>query len=350
LGRVAGADFRAGACRAASFADSELVAAMVISRTENEPLLIAVVGPTASGKTALSIALAEAVAAIAGGGGEIVSCDSVAVYRELELGTAKPSAAERARVPHHLIDIAAPTDTYTAGDYSLHARAAIAAIHARGHLPIVAGGTGLYLRALLEGLFAGPQRDEALRDELRATAEAEGPAGLHARLAELDPIAAGKIHVNDTPKIIRALEVCLTTEKPISEIWQGGRDALTGYRKLRIGLEPPREMLKQRINHRAAAMFDAGLIEETRGLLARYGDNCRALTSLGSAQAVAVLRGEMTETGAITAAQSGHRQYAKRQRTWFRREPEVHWLQGFGDEAETIASAIELVKAQAKRD
>jgi tRNA dimethylallyltransferase len=310
-----------------------------------EPLLIAVVGPTASGKTALAMALAESSKDHNGQPlGEIISCDSVAVYRELEIGTAKPSAEQRARVRHHMIDIAAPTDAYTAGDYSRDARAAIAGVSAREHMPIIAGGTGLYLRALLEGLFAGPQRNDALREELRAVAETDGPAALHTRLAELDPIAAEKIHANDTPKIIRAIEVCLTTEKPISEVWQQGRDALTGYRILRIGLEPPREALKQRINSRAAAMFDEGLIEETRGLMGKYGDARRSLTSLGYAQAVAVLRGEISRDEAVTAAQSGHRQYAKRQRTWFRRVPEIHWLHGFGDDADTIADALALVR------
>jgi tRNA dimethylallyltransferase len=301
-----------------------------------DPLLIAVLGPTAGGKSALAVALAEKFS------GEIVSCDSVAVYRELDLGTAKPGADERRRVPHHLIDIAAPTEPYTAGDYSRDARAAIAGIRERGHLPIVAGGTGLYLRALLEGLFAGPQRNEALREELRAAAETDGSASLHARLAAMDPAAAAKIHANDTPKIIRALEVCMSTERPISEVWSEGRNALTGFRILRIGLDPDREALKARINTRAAAMFAAGLIEETRGLVARYGESCRPLTSLGYAQAMGVLRGELSEAEAIAAAQQGHRQYAKRQRTWFRREPQVHWLHGFGDAPLVQQQAVAL--------
>jgi tRNA dimethylallyltransferase len=307
--------------------------------TNPYPLLIAVFGPTASGKTALAMALAENLH------GEIVSCDSVAVYRELEIGTAKPTAEQRARVPHHLIDIAAPTDAYTAGDYSRNARAAITDIRARGHTPIIAGGTGLYLRALVDGLFVGPERNETLRDELRAAAETDGPLSLHKRLAELDPAAAEKIHSNDTPKIIRALEVCLATNRPITEAWQVGRNRLTGYRILKIGLDPEREALKERINSRAAAMFHSGLIEETRELIARYGEKCRPLTSLGYAQAVAVLRGEMSELPAIRAAQQGHRQYAKRQRTWFRREPDMHWLHGFGDDAETIAAALALVRS-----
>jgi len=310
----------------------------MVAAASGDPLLLAIVGPTASGKTALAVSLAEKFH------GEIVSCDSVAVYRGMEIGTAKPSAEERSRVPHHLIDIVEPSTAYTAGDYSRDARAAIAEIRSRGAMPIVAGGTGLYLRALLEGLFAGPQRNESLREELREAVEADGPQALHARLKVLDPASAEKIHENDTPKIIRALEICLSMQQPMSAAWMQGRDPLLGYHIVRIGLEPPRELLKERINQRAAAMFEQGLVEETRGLVEQFGEDCRPLTSLGYAQAVAVLRGETEVTSAIKLAQAGHRQYAKRQRTWFRREPKVHWLQGFGNEAETIVSAIRVVE------
>jgi len=327
----------------AQFDKPSLVATLVnsvprVNSADLDPLLIAVIGPTGSGKSALAIALADSL------NGEIVSCDSVAVYRELEIGTAKPSSEQRARVQHHIIDIAAPTDLYTAGDYSRDARVAIADIHTRGKMPIIAGGTGLYLRALLDGLFAGPQRNDAIRDQLQAIALSDGPVALHRRLIDLDPITAGKTHPNDTPKIIRALEVCLATEKPISEIWQQGRNRLTGWQVQRIGLDPPRELLKQRINERAAAMFEAGLIDETQGLIARYGEHCRSLTSLGYAQSVAVLRGELSKEEAVILTQDGHRQYAKRQRTWFRREKDVHWLQGFGEQEGTISCALEIAK------
>jgi tRNA dimethylallyltransferase len=308
------------------------------NKSQRDPLLVAIVGPTASGKTALSLAVAEKFS------GEIVSCDSVAVYRELEIGSAKPTAAERARVPHHLLDIASPLDSYTAGDFSRDARNAINEIGDRKRMPIIAGGTGLYLRSLIDGLFSGPQRNDALRDELRAAAEAKGPESLHARLVVLDPASAEKIHPNDTPKIIRALEVCLAIDKPMSEAWLQGRNPLTGFRILRIGLDPPREQLKERINERAAAMFANGLVEETRGLVARYGENCRALTTLGYAQCVSLLRGDITEKEAIVSAQLGHRQYAKRQRTWFRREPDVRWLYNFGSEPDMVASALRMVE------
>jgi tRNA dimethylallyltransferase len=305
-----------------------------------EPLLVAIVGPTASGKTALAIALAERC------GGEIISCDSVAVYREFNLGTAKPTPEERAPVPHHLIDIAEPRQHFTAGDYARAARASVAEIGRRGRLPIVVGGTGLYLRALLDGLFAGPPRSEALRARLRAAAQARGSAYLHRMLRRLDATAAAKIHPNDEPKLVRALEVCFSARRPLTELWQEGRDPLRGFRVLRLGLAPPRDALYARINGRARAMFDAGLIEETRSLRERYGDAAWALGSLGYAQALRHLRGELTLEQAITAAQQTHRNYAKRQMTWFRREPEVHWIAGFGDEASVQREAADVVAAQ----
>lgn len=302
----------------------------------SEPLVVLILGPTGSGKTALSLQLGERF------GGEIVSCDSVAVYRGMDLGTAKPSRAERARLPHHLIDVAEPDQPFTAGAYSRAARAALHEITNRGRLPIVTGGTGLYLRALTEGLFAGPERHEDLRERLRRSAEVRGSAWLHRMLARLDRASAARIHANDTPKIIRAVEVCLAARKPLSEVLT--RDPLTGFRLLRIGLNPPRQALYDRLNARCAEMFAAGLVEETRGLLARCGP-VKALDSLGYRQAAAVLSGAMTEPEAIAAAQQGHRNYAKRQLTWFRREPDVHWMEAFGDDARTLRNASELVES-----
>ncbi len=305
------------------------------------PLAVLLLGPTASGKTALSLALGERF------GGEIVSCDSVAVYRGMDLGSAKPTQAERARLPHHLIDEANPDEPFTAGAYSRRARAALQEIAARDRLPIVTGGTGLYLRALTEGLFAGPERQNELRERLRQTAEKRGSAWLHRMLLRLDPPRAENIHANDTPKLIRAIEVCVAAQRPMSEVLGRedlARDPLTGFRLLRIGLNPPRGALYERINLRCSAMFAAGLVEETRGLLARYGP-VKALDALGYRQALAVVRSEMNEEAAIAAAQQGHRNYAKRQMTWFRREPEVHWIAGFGGEAETVRAAMSAVDA-----
>ena len=300
------------------------------------PLAVLLLGPTGSGKTALSLALAERF------DGEIVSCDSVAVYRGMDLGTAKPTSEERERVPHHLIDVANPDEPFTAGEYSRRARAALREIAARGKLPIVTGGTGLYLRALTEGLFAGPGRQEELRDRLRRSGDARGSAWLHRILSRLDPASAARIHANDTPKLIRAIEVCLAARRPMSQVL--ARDPLTGFRLLRIGLNPPRAALYDRLNRRCAEMFAAGLVEETRRLLARYGP-VKALDSLGYRQALLVLRESWSIDDALNAARQGHRNYAKRQLTWFRREPDVHWIEAFGDDPETHRDAAERVQA-----
>ncbi len=295
-------------------------------------------GPTASGKTALALAIAGRF------GGEIVNCDSVAMYRDFEIGTAKPSAAERAEVPHHLLDFVDPTANVTAGEYARQARQVLREITGRGRLPIVSGGTGLYLRALLEGLFAGPQRSEDLRNNLRRRAEVGGPERLHRILRRLDSSAAERIHANDVPKVIRAIEVCLASRRPMTELWQEGREPLRGFRFLRLGLNPEREALYLRINQRAAKMFEQGLIAETEQLRKKYGDAARPLTSLGYRQALQVLRGEIDREVALEAAQQAHRNYAKRQMTWFRREPEVRWLAGFGDDPGIQAEALAVVQ------
>lgn len=313
------------------------------SSSQSEPLLAVILGPTAAGKSALALDLAQRFA------GEIVSCDSVAVYGGFEIGTAKPTRAEQTLVPHHLLDVAEPDEPFTAGEYARQARAAINAIVQRGGLPIVVGGTGLYLRALLEGLFPGPQRWEELRERLRQRAAEFGSSYLHRILGRLDPAAAAKIHANDAPKLIRAVEVCLASPAPMSELWQQrGRDPLRGFRVLRIGLNPPREKLYDRINLRAREMFEHGLVKETEALLSRYGErkDVTALDSLGYRQATQLLRGELTLEQAIAAAQQGHRNYAKRQMTWFRREPEVDWLEGFGDDPAIAQQAAELVASR----
>ncbi len=299
-----------------------------------DPLVVLLLGPTGSGKTALSLSLAEHF------NGEIISCDSVAVYRGMDLGTAKPTLEERARIPHHLIDVADPDQPFTAGDYSRRARAALHEIANHGKLPIVTGGTGLYLRALTDGLFAGPARQENLRKRLRRSVERRESAWLHRLLTRMDPVSAARIHANDTPKLIRAIEVCLAARQPMSQIL--ARDPLTGFRLLRIGLNPPRASLYERLNQRCAEMFSAGLLQETRALLACYGP-IKALDSLGYRQALSVLLKGVSEKVAIAEAQQGHRNYAKRQLTWFRREPGVHWIEAFGDDPETQSIASGLV-------
>jgi tRNA dimethylallyltransferase len=267
------------------------------------------------------------------------------MVREFEVGTAKPSDAERARAPHHLFDVIEPTSFITAGEYARLARGVLNEIKERSHLPIVVGGTGLYLRALIDGLFPGPQRSEELRARLRERAEEKGSAWLHRILQRLDRTAAEKIHANDTPKLIRAIEVCLATRREMSALWSEGRNALTGFRIVRLGLNPDREALYARINERARRMFETGLVEETRNLREQYGDSARALDSLGYKQAVQVLQGEVTREQAVTAAQQAHRNYAKRQLTWFRREPDVHWLAGFGDELEIQRQAVNYLES-----
>lgn len=322
--------------------------------TDREPLVVVVLGPTACGKTALALAIARRFH------GEIVNCDSVAMYREFEIGTAKPSAAERAEIPHHLLDCVDPFSDVSAGEYARQARQILSEIERRKNLPIVSGGTGLYLRALLEGLFFGPQRDgfsrnEDLRIRLRARAEKHGPDRLHSILRRLDKAAATRIHANDIPKVIRAIEVCLAARKTsfrnMTELWQEGREPLQGFRILRLGLNPDRELLYARINQRAAKMFDpnrtdGGLFAETEKLLAKYGSEARPLASLGYKQAAQFLRGELDRDSALAAAQQAHRNYAKRQITWFRREPDVHWLPGFGDDPAIQAKALVTVERE----
>lgn len=314
-----------------------------MGRNVSQSLLVVLLGPTGSGKTSLSMRVAEQMR------GEIVSCDSVAVYRELEIGTAKPSADERRRVPHHLIDVALPTETVTAGDYARLARKAIEEIASRNHLPLVVGGTGLYLRALLDGLFAGPPRSEELRQRLRERTTERGPHYLHRLLRRLDAAAASAIHLNDVPKVIRALEVSIRARRPMTDLWRQGRDPLRGFHILRIGLNPDREALYQRINARAEEMFSGGLIEETRALRERYGKEARPLSSLGYKQAMQYLDGELPLPAAIAAAQQGHRNYAKRQMTWFRREQDVRWLTGFGSDSDMQQQCLRWIEEEGTR-
>jgi tRNA dimethylallyltransferase len=300
----------------------------------SEPLLVVILGPTGSGKTALSLSIASRFH------GEIVNCDSVAMYREFEIGTAKPTLSERARIPHHMVDVIDPSGYVTAGEYARQAREVLQQIKSRGALPIVVGGTGLYLRALLEGLFDGPQRSEELRERLHRRAAETGSPHLHRILTRLDPAAAAKIHANDLHKLVRAIEICLTSRKKMTGQWQQGRTPLHGFHIVRIGLDPDRNALYQRINQRAQHMFEAGLVEETRSLLAKYGESAYPLGSLGYKQAMQFIHGEIDHETAVQAAQQAHRNYAKRQMTWFRREPDVMWQTGFGDDLETQNEVI----------
>ncbi len=302
--------------------------------------VVVVVGPTASGKSDLAIELALRF------DGEVVNCDSVQVYKGLDVGTAKVPPDERRGVPHHLLDIVDPRERCTAGDYARLARPVLREISQRGKLPVIAGGTGFYLRALTQGLFEGPGRDEALRRRLEASGKKHRPGYLHRMLSRLDPQACARIHANDRPKLVRALEVCLLGQEPISKGFERGRDALEGFRFLKLGLDPPREALNEKINLRARVLFESGLVEEVRGLLAGgVPPDSWALGSHGYSQAGELINGRMTLEEAIESTALVTRQYSKRQRTWFRRqEPEIHWLEGFGFDASVVGEGVEAVR------
>ena len=283
--------------------------------------LVAIVGPTASGKSALALRLARERS------GEIVSCDSLQVYRGLDVGSAKATRAERAEVEHHLLDVAEPGEVFSAADYARLARAALDAVRARGRLPIVAGGTGLYLRALLVGLFEGPPRDEALRRRLEALGERFGDERLHRLLGRVDPVAARRIGPRDRVRVVRALEVYRATGRPISQEQGRGSEPLRGYRTLLVGLDPGRDALRLAVLARTRRMLEAGLIDEVRGLVSRGLDPlARPLQAIGYRQALSVLRGEMTVEEAESAIVTATMRFAKRQMTWFRHQADVQWF------------------------
>jgi tRNA dimethylallyltransferase len=300
-------------------------------------LLIAIAGPTGAGKSDLALALARQI------GGEIVNCDSLQLYRGMDIGTAKTPVAERGGIPHHLMDLLAPDQVFNAGDYAALARPLLRQIAERGAVPVVVGGTGFYLRALLDGLAEGPKRDDALRQDL-ARREQRRPGALHRILKRLDGAVAARIHGNDHNKLIRAIEICLLARRPASEVFGEGRAPLEGFHALKMVLNPPRAELHARIARRTRAMFNAGLVEEVRGLLrAGIPKDAKAFESIGYKQALAELEGTLTREQAIELTTIATRQYAKRQVTWFRQEANIHWLSGFGGDAEVYGRAWELV-------
>jgi len=311
---------------------------MVGSLGEDYPLL-AIVGPTAAGKSALALALAERL------DGEIINCDSVQLYRGFNVGTGKIPPEERRGIPHHLLDRVEPEQLFTAGDYRREASRVLTDVRERGKWPIIVGGTGLYLRALLLGLFEGPERSEDLRARLGALAERRGREFLHRLLGRLDQRAAARIHPRDTPKIIRAVEVRLLARQPMSAMLERGRVGLQGFRVFKVGLIPDRKQLAYRINARGERMFAFGLLEETRALLARPdAARIKPLGALGYRQAGAALRGELSLEDAIRETQAATRRYAKRQMTWFRRETDIAWFAGFGDDAQIQAQVLEWLR------
>jgi tRNA dimethylallyltransferase len=303
--------------------------------------LVAVVGPTASGKSALGVWLAAQF------GGEVLACDSTQLYRGFDIGTAKPGPSERRGISHHLIDSLIPSEAATAGGYRQMALAVLEDLRRRSRLPILTVGTGLYLRALLEGLADVPQRSEELRNRLRASAEAHKPGYLHRLLGRLDPETAGKIAAADEQKVIRAVEVCVLARRPLSEVHRAGRVPLEGWRALKIGLMPPREALYGRIHARTDAMLALGWMEEVRGLMeSGLPENAKPFDFIGYRELGEVRRGEKKLEEARASIQQATRQYAKRQLTWFRRDSSVHWLTGFGDDPYVQDQARELLRQQ----
>jgi tRNA dimethylallyltransferase len=295
------------------------------------PLLIAVVGPTAAGKSALALRLALAH------GGEIVSCDSLQVYRGLDVGSAKPTAEERRQVPHHLVDVVDPDEAFSAADYARRGRAALASLSERAVMPWVVGGTGLYLRALLHGLFEGPSRDEALRARLEGMAGRYGEGRLHRWLARVDPGSAARIEPADRMRVVRALEVFHKTGRPLSGHHRAGAEPLRGFDVRLIGLAPSRESLRGAVEARTERMLAGGLVDETRGLVERYGPELRPLQSIGYRQAVAIVLGTLSVDEARRDIVKETMRYAKRQMTWFRHQEQVTWCADAG-EAEALAA------------
>jgi tRNA dimethylallyltransferase len=311
--------------------------------TENKVLLplVAIVGPTASGKSALGVNLAERL------GGEVVACDSTQLYRGFDIGTAKPSPSERRGIPHHLMDVLGPKEEATAGGYRQLALSVLDGLRQRIRLPIFTAGTGLYLRALLEGLAEVPRRSEELRERLRASIEEHPPGHLHRILKRLDPHAARKIAPADEQKLIRAVEVCVLTRKPVSEVLRAGRIPLEAWHVLKVGLMPSREKLNERIHDRIDAMLEQGWIGEVQALLdSGLSEDSKPFDFIGYRELRAVLRGEISLAAARQAIQQATRQYAKRQVTWFRREQGVRWISGFGDDAGVQAGILEWLHAE----
>ncbi len=301
--------------------------------------LVAIVGPTGAGKSELGLVLAQDF------GGEILNCDSIQVYRRIDIGSAKVPVPLRRGIPHHLLDIIDVHEELTAGAYSLLARKALQDVLARHHLPLVVGGTGLYLRAFLEGLSPAPSRDPHLRSRLLELAQRR-PSALHRFLRRYDPAAAARIHPHDRQKLIRAIELVHLVRRPASDTQAQPRNALQGVTILKIGLAPDRSLLYAHLNARSASLFSSGLLEETRALLDEGSSPLsKPLTSLGYKQAVQYLAGDFTLEEAVRDCQTKTRQYAKRQLTWFRSDPSIHWLSGFGSDQAIQGAASQFLSS-----
>jgi tRNA dimethylallyltransferase len=296
-----------------------------------KPIAVAVLGPTATGKSALALAIAERY------GGEIINCDSTAVYRGFDIGTDKIAAADRRGIPHHLIDIAEPTDDYTAAQYARDAAAVIRDVHARGRLPILAGGTGFYFRALTRGLFPGPGRDAALRQRLESIAGRRGVTFLHRLLRKVDPESALRIQPRDLKRLVRALEVYFLTGRPLTAHFADTQSPIPDVDVVEIGLRLPAEDISRRVTQRVDEQFARGLLDEIRALLARgVPEEARPFGGLVYRQAMEHLRGVRDERSTRALIAQENRRYARRQLIWFRKEPNLSWFDGPGESAATI--------------
>ena len=302
-----------------------------------EPALVGIVGPTGSGKSALALRLAEIF------DGEVVGCDALQVYRGADIGTGKLTVPERRQVPHHLLDVADPSSEFSAASYIRLAAPIVEGIDRRGKLPLVVGGTGLYLRALVRGLFDGPGRDPKLRGRLAAIADRRGSRFVHRMLHRLDPVSAKRIHENDTVRAVRALEVNLLAKRPMSDMMRERTSPLIGYRVLLVGIAPARAELVRRVDARITEMFGRGLIDEVSGLMSDYGSEAPVLKAIGYRQVAQYLAGEFDLERARELTLKATLQYAKRQMTWFRRE-NVMWFAGSGDELEVVEEVEQYLR------
>jgi tRNA dimethylallyltransferase len=307
-------------------------------------LVVAVLGPTATGKSALALAIAEQY------GGEIVNCDSTAVYRGFDIGTDKIASADRRGIPHHLIDIADPTDEYTAAQYARDAAAIIRDVHARGKLPILAGGTGFYFRALTRGLFPGPGRDAALRRRLESVAERRSVEFLHRMLRRFDPESARRIQPRDLKRLVRALEVFFLTGRPLTAHFADTASPIPDVDVVAVGLRLPAAQISDRVTRRVDEQFERGLLDEIRTLLARgIPETARPFGGLVYRQALEHLRGVRNEAATRALIAQENRRYARRQLIWFRKEPNLVWFDGPGESAATISAVLRLIDSYVSR-
>lgn len=305
--------------------------------------MIAIVGPTGSGKSELAVALAEELSA------EVVNCDALQVYRGLDVGTAKLRASERRGVPHHLLDEIEADREFSAAEYLARAVPVIEDIAARGHLPLIVGGTGLYLRALRYGLFEGPGRLPEIRERLAKLIERRGTEALHRVLRSWDPALAARVHPNDRVRLVRGVEVALASGRPMSELMTTRRRPLSDFRDILVGLRPSRDVLEKRITARVQSMFSNGLVEEVRHLREAFGPTSPAFKAIGYREVLLSLSGEITEREAVESTTRATLRYAKRQMTWFRREPGVEWFHGSGDETALRVSVCEYLRRKIRR-